>query len=213
VFGRENLPANGGVLIASNHQSFLDPILIAVCLRRPVNFMARADLFRQALFSAWIRSLKAFPLQQGGSDTSGVREAMRRLRHGAQVLVFPEGTRSPDGRLGRLKDGFVTIAARSGARVLPAVIEGAYEAWPRGAALFVPRNVWVAFGRPLTPTVATGEERKAFSERVRCRMEELQTFLRRVRAGQSGAESGFAPVRGSADSAGPSSTTKEEAWR
>ena len=182
VFGRENVPARGGVLIASNHQSFLDPVFVAVGLARPVNFMAREDLFRGLLFGALIRSLNAFPVKRESGDLAAVRAAVDRLKRGSLLLMFPEGTRSRDGSIGRLKDGFAVVAARADAMVAPVVIEGAHRAWPRGQALFEPRNVWVAFGRPLAPTAATGKERRMFSQKVQCRMKELQDFLRRVRA-------------------------------
>ena len=189
IFGRENVPPTGGALIASNHQSFLDPVFVAVGLARPVNFMARGSLFRNALFGALIRSLNAFPVKREAVDFGAVREAVARLERGSLLMMFPEGTRSRDGRIGRLKDGFVAIAARAGAPVVPAVIEGAHRAWPRGRVLFEPRDVCVAFGRPLAPSAATGEERRVFSEKVQCRMKELQDFLRRVRESRFAQES------------------------
>ncbi len=184
VFGRENVPPAGGALIASNHQSYLDPVFLGMALSRPVSFMARESLFRGFLFGALIRSLNAFPVKRETGDFSAVREAVARLERGSLLMMFPEGTRSGDGRIRNLKDGFAAIAARAGAVVVPAVIEGAHRAWPRGRALFQPRDVCVAFGRPLAPPAATGEERRIFSQTVQCRMKELQDFLRRVRAGR-----------------------------
>ena len=102
VFHRERLPACGGVLVISNHQSYLDPILAAVGMPRPFHPMARESLFRVAPFRWLIRSLYAFPVRRASADLGAIREALRRLKAGSVVLMFPEGTRTRDGSIGRL---------------------------------------------------------------------------------------------------------------
>jgi len=151
VFGRSQVPAEGGVLIASTHQSFFDPILIGVGLHRQVHSMAREDLFRGRLFRRLITSLNAFPVRRASADLGAVRESVRRLQAGKLVVVFPEGTRTADGSIGEPFAGIETIARRGGARVVPAVIEGAYRAWPRHKKLFGFAPIQVIFGAPLTP--------------------------------------------------------------
>lgn len=185
VFGRENLPENGGVLIASNHQSYLDPVMATVGLKRQVNFMAREELFRLPGFGSFIRSLGAFPVKPGARDTVAIRQAVDKLRNGSTLLIFPEGTRSYDGSLLPLVPGFTIIAARSRAQVVPAVIHGAHRAWPRGKPMFTLRNVWVAYGEPLTFPRWPGETRDSFLKEIKRRMENLQMFLRRVSEGES----------------------------
>ena len=150
VFGRENIPASGGALIVSNHQSFFDPVLIGVGLRREVDYMARASLFRNVLFRRLITSLNAFPIKREGVDVTAMRESIARIQHGRLVLVFPEGTRTRDGSLGPVRRGLSLISERARATIVPAVIQGAYQAWPRGAKMIRPHRIGVAFGRPIT---------------------------------------------------------------
>jgi 1-acyl-sn-glycerol-3-phosphate acyltransferase len=187
VFGRENVPRRGGALIASSHQSYLDPALVAVGLKRPVSFMARSDLFGAPLFGALIRSLGAFPVERGGADVGAFREAVRRLQHGSLLLVFPEGTRTPDGSIRPLKEGLPALAVRAGVPIVPAVIDGAFELWPRSRALFTLGRVWVAFGRPLAAPTTTGTDRGFLIQQIRSRMGDLQRFLRQVRAARPAA--------------------------
>jgi 1-acyl-sn-glycerol-3-phosphate acyltransferase len=135
VYHRRRLPRQGGVLVIANHQSYLDPVLAAVGMPRPYHPMARESLFQFAPFRWLIRSLYAFPVRRGKADLGTVREALRRLKAGAVVLMFPEGTRTRDGSISRLHGGPVTIAVRAGVPVVPMVIDGAFEAWPRRGRL------------------------------------------------------------------------------
>jgi 1-acyl-sn-glycerol-3-phosphate acyltransferase len=151
VKGAENVPRDGGVLIASNHQSFLDPIIVTASNRRPVSFMARDTLFRIPLFGRFIMKLRAFPVRRGGADRKAVREAVDRLKAGEALLVFPEGTRTRDGRLGRLRSGTSMLAYRARAPIVPAAIKGAFEAWPRTRKLFRFRPISITYGRPIAP--------------------------------------------------------------
>jgi 1-acyl-sn-glycerol-3-phosphate acyltransferase len=182
AFGRENIPRRGGVLIVSNHQSYMDPLLIGVGLRRQIHIMARRSLFYKSILFRWlIESLNAFPLKEGGGDSGGLREAIRRLTTGNIVLVFPEGTRTWDGSIGELYPGIGLIAQRSGSPVVPVVIHGAYEAWPRTRKLFRFRGIKVVFGEPL---YWDGPE-KGLSQRIREKMLELQAPLRGDGTGSS----------------------------
>ena len=157
VFGREHLPRAGGVLVVSNHQSYLDPVLAAVGMPRPFSPMARASLFRFAPFAWLIRSLYAFPVQRGSADLRAVREALRRLKGGAVVLVFPEGTRTRDGSVGRLQAGPVMLARRARVPILPMVIDGAFEAWPRARPVPWIHPIRVACGRPVAVDAMGGD--------------------------------------------------------
>ncbi|MDP6381455.1 MAG: lysophospholipid acyltransferase family protein, partial [Phycisphaerae bacterium] len=135
AYHRHRLPNMGGVLVVSNHQSYLDPILSALGATRPFNPMARASLFRNWAFSWLIRSLFAFPIKRTTGDLGAIREALRRLRQGKIVLVFPEGTRTSDGSIGQIQEGVVAIASRAGVPIVPMVVDGAFEAWPRDRSL------------------------------------------------------------------------------
>lgn len=178
AFGRENIPRHGGVLIVSNHQSYMDPLLIGVGLGRQVHFMARQSLFYKSTLFRWlITSLNAFPLKDEGRDVGAIKEAIRRVRLGHVVLVFPEGTRTRDGSIGDIHPGIEVIAQRAGSPIVPVVIHGAFEAWPRTSKLFRLRPIKVAFGMPLYLNCSG----RGLAEEIRARMTELQGFLKRNR--------------------------------
>jgi len=110
VRGGEHVPAEGGVLLIANHTSYADPPIVGTASPRPVNFMAKAELFRIPLLGWLIRRTHAFPVRRGTTDREALRRAIRLLRSGRVLLVFPEGTRSPDGRLMEAEQGAAFIA-------------------------------------------------------------------------------------------------------
>jgi 1-acyl-sn-glycerol-3-phosphate acyltransferase len=181
VYHRDRMPRRGGVLVVANHQSFLDPILAAVGMPRPFHPMARETLFRFAPFRRLIRSLNAFPVRRASADLGAVREAMRRLGQGAIVLVFPEGTRTKDGSIGSLQGGPVTIAARAGVPIVPMVIDGAFEAWPRTSPLPRPHTIRVMCGRPVQAAELAGGSPETVMAAIRRQMLDLQAELHRLR--------------------------------
>ena len=149
VFNRHYEPARGAALYICNHQSYLDPAVMSLALKRPMNFMARDSLFRIPIFGAWIRSLKSFPVKRDAADTGALREALRRLKHGEQLVVFAEGTRTQDGRVGQFLPGVAMLARRAAEWVVPTTIEGAFDIYPRGQALPTLGQVLVAYSKPL----------------------------------------------------------------
>ena len=177
AYGRERVPSEGGVVIASNHQSFFDPVLIGVGLPRSLNYMARDSLFRFAPFRWLITSLNAFPFKREGIDTDAVREAIRRVSENEIVVVFPEGTRTEDGSIATIKKGTGLIARRAQATIVPAVIDGAFEAWPRDRAVFRPAPIKVAFGRQISCAEQSTMSEREIAQVVSRRMTELQEFL------------------------------------
>lgn len=173
LFGRANVPAEGGVLIVCNHQSFLDPMLIGMALPRPVEFLARKSLFKNPFFGWLIRSVHALPIEREGRDVHAIKDAIRRLREGHVMLLFPEGTRTRDGSIGPMRAGLSTIVVRSQCAVVPTVIQGAFEAWPRTQRLFRMRPIKVAFGKPIAPS----DDMAGLSDEIKRRMDELVRFL------------------------------------
>jgi 1-acyl-sn-glycerol-3-phosphate acyltransferase len=151
VFNRQYVPASGGVLVLSNHQSHLDPIFIGLSCDRRLNYLARDTLFGFAPFRWLIDSLDAIPIDREGIGLGGLKESLKRLKAGEMLLVFPEGTRTRDGEVGRLKPGFLALARRSNSTLLPVAIEGAYESWPRRNSLPRPAIIHIEFGPPLAP--------------------------------------------------------------
>lgn len=131
-YGRDRLH-DGAALILSTHQSYFDPILVGVAFDDRLNYLARRSLFKNKAFAALIRLLDAIELDRDRSGLAGLKETLKRLKAGQKVLVFPEGTRSPDGQIAELKPGFLAVARRSQVPLIPLAITGAYETLPRGS--------------------------------------------------------------------------------
>jgi len=106
AYGQGNVPEHGGALLLSNHQSYLDPVLIGAFSPRRLLYMARLTLFTNPVFGGLIRLLGVFPVKRGRPDRGSIRLAIRHLQSGEIVVMFPEGTRTPDGELQRVKGGF-----------------------------------------------------------------------------------------------------------
>ena len=133
--GTEHIPAHGPVVIVPNHQTFADPVLVTIPIRRPIYYMAWSRLFEIWGLNWAIRRLRAFPVQLESSDPRATREAVRLLQAGEAVLIFPEGARSLDGQVGRFKPGAFRLAASLGVPILPVTITGGHASWPPGRAL------------------------------------------------------------------------------
>jgi 1-acyl-sn-glycerol-3-phosphate acyltransferase len=147
--GRDKVPPSGGGLMLSNHQSNLDPVLVGLASKRRLNYVARKTLFTFPPFRWLINSLDAISIDREGTGLDGLKETLRRLKRGEIVLLFPEGTRTPDGEVRAMKPGFCAVARRSGVPILPVAVDGAWEAWPR--QLKYPRRavIHVQFGDPI----------------------------------------------------------------
>jgi len=179
VFDRHHEPASGGAVYICNHQSFLDPMLMSFALRRPMNYMARDTLFRTPGFKQIIESLNAFPVRRGAADLGAMKEAMRRLKAGQQVVVFAEGTRTIDGRIGPLLPGVALLSQRVAAWTVPVVIDGAFEAWPRTQLLPSPGSIIVRYARPISQAEARASSAERLLAQVRATLIDMQTDLRR----------------------------------
>jgi 1-acyl-sn-glycerol-3-phosphate acyltransferase len=151
VSGREHEPIEGGALVVSNHQSHLDPVLVGLCFDRRMNYVARLTLFRFPPFRWLINSLDAIPLDREGLGIQGIKESLRRLKAGEMILIFPEGTRTPDGEVGELKPGFLALARRARVPLVPVAIDGAFDAWPKRNMLPRPAAIRVCLGEPIQP--------------------------------------------------------------
>jgi 1-acyl-sn-glycerol-3-phosphate acyltransferase len=150
VYGRHHVPNTGGVLIVSNHQSYLDPVLVGVYLRRPMSFLAKSELFSGNRFFAWlIRRLRAFPVKQGAGDVGAVREMVRRLKEGHVLNLYPEGSRTETGEIAPIEAGAALVIRRAGVPVVPVAIDGSFDAWPKGRKRFRPYPIRVLYGPPM----------------------------------------------------------------
>ena len=176
VYNRELIPDKGGVLIVSNHQSYLDPVLLAVYLRRPLSYFAKSELFKKPFFAKLIRGLHAFPVRQGAGDIGAVREAITRLKEGYALLLFPEGARTFTGEMIPLEAGVGLIARKAGVPVVPAVIHGSYDAYPRTTKYPKAHPISVQFGPPMDFTgMKASEIVAALDKTMRAMHEELRT--------------------------------------
>lgn len=148
-WGGPEVPRRGPLLLIANHQSFLDPILVGQGLHhRQFHALARATLFDHPLFAWLIRSLNAIPVRQGHADKAAMRRCLQVLGEGHALLVYPEGSRTPDGRTQPFAPGTLLLIRRARPWVVPVAIEGAYRAWPIWRRLPRPfGRVAVRYGR------------------------------------------------------------------
>lgn len=142
--GRKNIPRKTAVIYASNHRSYADPPMVGAGARGRCTFMAKAELFENKLFSCLIRSLGAFPVSRGKGDTEVVEKAVENLNKKRSLMIFPEGTRSKDGKVGKGHGGAALIAARSGCLIIPVGVV-------YGEKLRFRTKVRVIYGEPIDP--------------------------------------------------------------
>lgn len=181
VRGREHIPSDGGVVVLSNHQSHLDPVLVGLCFDRRLNYLARDTLFGFAPFRWLINSLDAIPLDREGIGLGGLKESLKRLKAGEGLLIFPEGTRTRDGEVGKIKPGFLALARRSKAALLPVGMEGAFDSWPRKNLLPQPAIIHIQIGEPLMPAqFADWSDEKLLAE-IEARIRQCHSRARELR--------------------------------
>jgi 1-acyl-sn-glycerol-3-phosphate acyltransferase len=171
VRGRENVPPSGPLIVACNHASHLDPMILGAALDRPLHFMARRTLFDVPGFSWLIRQNQAFPLDRDGDSREALRVFGERLDMGNAVAMFPEGTRTLDGALAEMKPGLGMLAVRNAAPVTPVYIWGSYQSWPRGRRFPRPHHLKVSIAPVIAPSrdkaVRKEEQRRITEETAR----------------------------------------------
>lgn len=149
VYGRDNVPDEGGALMISNHQSFLDPAILGVQLKRPMSYLAKSELWNNRLLGWLITSLNAFPVRQGAGDVGAIKETISRLQEGHLLNIYPEGSRTEDGELLPIQAGVALVIRKAKVPVIPAVIDGTFGAWPKGRTLPQSHLVRVSIGKPV----------------------------------------------------------------
>jgi 1-acyl-sn-glycerol-3-phosphate acyltransferase len=148
IVGLEHVPLDGPLILASNHVSFIDPPLIGSMVPRVVNFLARDSLFRVPLLGGLMRQLKTVPVDRD-SGGAGLKAILDRLQGGGAIILFPEGTRSPNGQLLPAKAGVGLTVIKTTAPLVPVRLDGAFEAWGRHRRFPLPRKITITFGPPL----------------------------------------------------------------
>jgi 1-acyl-sn-glycerol-3-phosphate acyltransferase len=149
VFNPERVPLKGGVILASNHASFLDPPLVGAGLPRAINYLARESLFRFPGIGALLRSWNSVPVDRDGGGAAGLREILNRLLGGGAIILFPEGTRTKDGNLQPSRSGIGLTVIKSDAIVIPVRTFGTFEAFGRNHKFPRPSRVMVKYGKPM----------------------------------------------------------------
>jgi 1-acyl-sn-glycerol-3-phosphate acyltransferase len=190
VTGLEHIPRSGGAIVAANHVSFLDPLLLPLVVpRRRVMFLTKTKYIDKPALRWFLAGAGVIPVATDDPDAAraAVTAAVQAVRAGRLVGIFPEGTRSPDGRLHRGRTGVGRMALASGAPVIPAGIIGTDHALPRGARLPRPRPVRIAFGPPIRFPVPGDEA--AIPSLSRAATDEVMAAIRAL-SGQQAAEVG-----------------------
>ncbi len=172
--GADHLPRNGAVLLAANHLSNWDPPLLATFLSRPVCYMAKQELFEIPIFGKAIRACHSFPVRRGAADRAAIKTALQILKSGKCLGVFPEGTRSRDGRVHKAEAGIALLAAMSGAPVVPAAIIGTNHIFGEGGPL---PQLRVIYGEPMFFSGAHNDKAalQAFAQQIMVEIEKLMT--------------------------------------
>jgi 1-acyl-sn-glycerol-3-phosphate acyltransferase len=175
VYGRENVPDKGAFVLVGNHQSYLDPVFCGIYLKRSLYFLARDSLWKNRFFGWLISSVNSIPVSQGKADLSAMRKVIDKLKEGWGVCLFPEGTRTSDGKITPFKPGFGLLCRRGGAMVVPVLIDGAFECWPRRKKIFSHGRIEICYGE-----IISAEQIKNMSDRELAEL--LTDTLRRMQS-------------------------------
>lgn len=178
----EPLPREGGLIVLSSHQSHLDPLLLGLACDRRLSSLARSSLYSFKPFGAVITALDAIPIDREASAVAAMKTVIRRLEEGAAVIIFPEGTRTADGRLGELKSGFALLAKRARVPIVPVAIVGAWECWPKTRTLPRPGRIRLEFGRLIGTAEIAALDERALVEECADRLSRLDAAARRARS-------------------------------
>ena len=172
--GEENIPPCGGVIVAANHQTYLDPFWLSLKIKRPVRYLAWSAAFRWPVVGKCLTWFGAWPLALEGSDPAAIRRSLQWLRDGGAVVIFPEGGRTTaSGALERFKAGAVRLALEANVPILPVTIKGGNHVWPRGWRIPRCSKVTVIYHPLQHPQLPADEETRVFARRESERLARL----------------------------------------
>jgi 1-acyl-sn-glycerol-3-phosphate acyltransferase len=167
IIGKENIPKDAGVIVCSNHISNFDPPVVGMTFPRPVYFMAKAELFKVPVLKTLLPKIYAFPVKRGLSDRDALRKGISILKEGGALGLFPEGSRSKDGKLGKGMAGVGFFALRSNAVIVPCAVIGPYKPF---------KKLQVVYGKPIDVTEMR-KERVSSEEVTEVVMKEIGLLL------------------------------------
>ena len=184
VTGQEHVPTHGSVILAANHVSYLDPVAVGVASPRKVVFMAQTELWKPPLMRLYLWLMECIPVERERADYKSIRASIKRIKAGAVMGIFPEGTRQHDGALTEAKRGVGLLAVQAKAPIVPVFIQGTHEALPRGRGAYLPKKIRVAFGPQILYTdtrFSTGRpEGESHSARHEALAQEVTASWRRL---------------------------------
>lgn len=178
TFGLANIPSKGGFLLISNHQSFIDPMFNATPIHRQLCFAARDTLFEIPFFGRFVHTFNAIPIKRGQADLAAMKIFLEKLRDNFGLVLYPEGTRTSNGKIAKVKPGFCLLARRANVPVVPVVIDGGFECWPRHKKFYRPYKVYITYGKPLLPQTIVEMGDREFAEYLTKTLRDMQTQLR-----------------------------------
>jgi 1-acyl-sn-glycerol-3-phosphate acyltransferase len=178
VYGLDNIPDKGPFILASNHQSYLDPVLCGISVKRQLCYLARDTLFKNRFFKWLLISINSIPLRRGEADISAIRTVIKNLEQGYGACLFPEATRTEDGKIALLKPGFGLLCRRGNAVLVPTVIDGAFECWPRDKKFFTRGSIIISYGKTINFEELKQMDNGQIAEKITNILRQMQTKIR-----------------------------------
>jgi 1-acyl-sn-glycerol-3-phosphate acyltransferase len=173
IFNEERVPLKGGVIIASNHASFLDPPIVGSALKRPINYLARESLFHNPIAGWILRNWQAVPVDRDGGGARGLKAILDRLIAGGGIILFPEGTRTKDGKLQPARSGIGLTVIKSEAPVVPVRVFGTFECYSKKWKFHKPIRLAVKYGKPMMFEKLRAEAKTCDKQRLKVIYQEV----------------------------------------
>lgn len=175
VFGEEKIPTDEAVVFVSNHQGNFDIPIMVGFIKKPKGFIAKIEIKKMPMLGNWMRFLKCIFMDRSNPRAAlkGINEGAEFVKMGYSLVIFPEGTRSPDGHVKEFKQGSLKLALKAKATIIPVAIDGTYNIMKKGEKIIRPAHVTVRIGEPIRTADLSGHESKMLTDKVKTQIEEL----------------------------------------